>query len=111
MKRREATAGAAPVQPAPEAAAPVAQQRPEPLGRKGWWVIAGIVLLVNLPVLHLLVRSEPLPSGTVPYSDDFSDPGTVKKHYRSHGGYPRVVKGELLSPGTKNSVPALSMSE
>src|SRR5262244_2338873 len=98
MKRREAAAGARAV-PSPEAALPVAQQRPERLGRKGWLVIAGIVLLVNLPVLHLLVRSDPPTSGTIPFSDDFSDPGTVAKHYRSLGGYPRVVKGELLSPG------------
>ena len=38
-------------------------------------VLGAIVLLVNLPVLHLLVRSEPKASGHVPFSDDFTDPG------------------------------------
>jgi len=66
-------------------------------------VIGAVVLLANLPVLHLLVRSEPRPTGRVPFSDDFTDPGTVARNYRSLGGYPRVVGGELLSPGTKNN--------
>jgi hypothetical protein len=100
VKRRPATAGAA----APADPAPVeAPGRPAPLSRRGWLVLGAVVLLVNLPVLHLLVRSEPKASGQVPFSDDFSDPGTVGKHYRSFGGYPRVIKGELLSPGTKNN--------
>jgi len=103
VKRRPATAGAVQAGASAEAAAVETPGRPAPLGRKGWLVIGAVVLLVNLPVLHLLVRSEPKPSGQIPYSDDFSDPGTVGRHYRSYGGYPRVINGELLSPGTKNN--------
>jgi hypothetical protein len=66
-------------------------------------VLAAVVVLVNLPLLHLLLRRPPPTSGHVPFSDDFSDPGTVARNYRSLGGYPRVIKGELLSPGTKNN--------
>ena len=103
MKRRPATAGAV------RAEAPAASDRPEtpgrpaPLGRRGWLILGAVVLLVNLPVLHLLVRSDPRPSGQVPFSDNFSDPGTVARNYKSYGGYPRVINGELLSPGTKNN--------
>ena len=103
MKRRPATGGTARADVAPESAPPGDARRPAPLGRKGWLVLGGVILLVNLPVLHLVIRSEPKASGRVPFSDDFADPGTVARNYRSHGGYPRVVNGELLSPGTKNN--------
>ncbi|HZJ54764.1 MAG TPA: hypothetical protein VFD38_11550, partial [Myxococcaceae bacterium] len=103
MKRRPATAGAAQAEVPAESGGPVGSRRPAPLGRRGWLVIAAVVLAVNLPVLHLLVRSEPKASGHVPFSDDFSDPGTVGRSYRSYGGFPRVINGELLSPGTKNN--------
>ncbi len=99
MKRRSAAA----VETRAAAAEAVGPRRPAQLGRRGWLVIGAVVLLVNLPVLHLLVRSEPKPTGHVPFSDDFTDPGTVARNYRSLGGYPRVVGGELLSPGTKNN--------
>jgi hypothetical protein len=103
MKRRPATAGAPRAQGAAESASPADARRPAPLGRRGWLILGSIIFLVNLPVLHLLVRSEPKASGQVPFSDDFSDPGTVARNYRSFGGYPRVINGELLSPGTKNN--------
>ena len=102
MKRRSATAAVRPEGSA-ERASPETPGRPAPLGRTGWLVIGAVVLLVNLPVLHLLVRSEPRTSGHIPFSDDFADPGTVARNYRSYGGYPRVINGELLSPGTKNN--------
>ena len=103
MKRRPATAQAARAEVPAEIPAPVPSQRPASLGRRGWLVLAAVILAVNLPVLHLLIRSEPKASGHLPFSDDFSDPGTVGRNYRSHGGYPRVIGGELLSPGTKNN--------
>ena len=104
MKRRSATAGAVRPEVGAEGTAPARLPAPPaPLGRRGWLVIGAIVLLVNLPVLHLLVRSEPKASGHVPFSDDFTDPGTVGRNYRSYGGYPRMINGELLSPGTKNN--------
>jgi hypothetical protein len=76
---------------------------PGKLGRRGWLVLAAVVLLVNLPVLHMLVRSEPPTKVTLPFADDFSDPTTVSRNYRALGGDPRVVNGQLLSPGTKNN--------
>ena len=103
MKRRPATAGVVQAEAPAERGRPGTPVRPAPLGRKGWLVLGAVILLVNLPVLHLLVRSDPKPTGTIPFSDDFSDPGTVGRNYRSHGGYPRVINGELLSPGTKNN--------
>jgi len=104
VKRRQTSAAeAASTEGAAGEPAPVTGWRPAPLGRKGWLILAAIVLLVNLPVLHLLVRRPPATSGHVPFSDDFSDPGTVARNYRSLGGYPRVINGELLSPGTKNN--------
>lgn len=102
MKRRPATVGGAGAEPAANGPAP-ASARPAPLGRRGWLVLAAVVLLVNLPVLHLLWRSPPPAPGSIPFADDFSDPGTVARSYRSLGGDPRVIKGELLSPGTKNN--------
>jgi len=103
MKRRPAAAATPEAEVPARTGGPVASRRGAPLGRRGWLVLGAVVLLVNLPVLHLLVRSEPPASGRVPFSDDFSDPGTVARNYRSFGGHPRVIKGELLSPGTKNN--------
>ena len=101
MKRRPAPAAQADL--AAEAEGTVTSGRPAALSRRGWLVLGAVILAVNLPVLHLLVRSEPKASGQVPFSDDFSDPGTVARNYRSFGGYPRVINGEMLSPGTKNN--------
>ena len=76
---------------------------PGKLGRRGWLVLLGIALLINLPVLHMLVRSEPGTKASLPFADDFSDPATVTRNYRALGGDARVVNGQLLSPGTKNN--------
>ena len=53
MKRRSATAVRPEVTPEPP---PETPGRPAPLGRRGWLVLGVIVFLVNLPVLHLLLR-------------------------------------------------------
>jgi hypothetical protein len=104
MKRRPATAGATAREESPaESPAPLPAHRPAPLGRRGWLVLAAIVLVVNLPVIHLLVRSRPPAPRSLPFLDDFSDPGTVARNYQSLGGHPRVLNGQLLSPGTKNN--------
>jgi hypothetical protein len=98
---------ARPAQPAPVEEAPnPAFQRwtpPAPLSRKGWLALGVVVLVVNLPLLHQLVRSRPPATVQLPFTDDFTDPGTVSRNYHALGGYPRVVGGELLSPGTKNN--------
>jgi hypothetical protein len=98
---------ARPAQPAPveEAANPTLLRwtPPAPLSWKGWAVLGVVVLVVNLPLLHQLVRSRPPVTVQLPFVDDFTDPGTVSRNYHALGGYPRVVGGELLSPGTKNN--------
>jgi len=87
---------ARPSRPAPLAAG-------ERLGRRGWLVLAAIIVAVNLPLLIRPFRPLPPADVALPFFDDFSSPGTVAAHYRSLGGFPRVVNGELLSPGTKNN--------
>ena len=95
MKRRPVPAAAPAPEVTTERAVPTASWRPAPLGGRGWLVLAAVIVLVNLPVLHLLVRRPPQPSGHLPFSDDFKDPDTVARNYRSHGGYPRVINGAL----------------
>ncbi|MEW5739346.1 MAG: hypothetical protein AB1938_10495 [Myxococcota bacterium] len=74
------------------------------LSRASLGVIAGVVLLVNLPLLHYFVfRAAPEVSVTLPFSDDYSDPSTVAQRYWSSGGLWRTVDGWLLSPGVKNN--------
>jgi hypothetical protein len=83
-------------------AAPPAAPR-EGMGRRGWLVLLAIVVAVNIPLLIRPFRPLPEAGVSLPFADDFTDPRTVATHYHSLGGFPRVVNGELLSPGTKNS--------
>lgn len=107
-KRKEAEATAQGAEPV-KAATP--QTPPAPslsLTRRGWLILLGIVLIANLPVIHrFLIRGHQPTTATVPYADDFSDPGTVEKNYWSTGGYWRVVNWrgnpELMAPGPKNN--------
>ncbi len=73
------------------------------LGRRGWLVLAAIVIVVNIPLIIRPFRPLPEAGVLLPFFDTFSDPGTVQAHYHSLGGFPRVLNGELLSPGTKNN--------
>lgn len=73
------------------------------MGRRGWAVLAVLILLVNLPLLHRLLRPAPAATVALPYSDDFSSPPTIAAHYFSTGGHWRVQGGELFSPGVKNN--------
>ena len=75
----------------------------ERLGRGGWLVVAAIIVAVNLPLLIRPFRPLPPADVPLPFADDFSNPGTVAAHYQSLGSLPRVVNGELLSPGVKNN--------
>jgi hypothetical protein len=75
----------------------------EHLGRRGWLILLALVLAVNIPLLIRPFRPLPQAGVPLPFVDTFSDPGTVAAHYHSLGGFPRVVNGELLSPGTKNN--------
>ncbi|WNG60637.1 hypothetical protein F0U59_42465 [Archangium gephyra] len=90
--------------PAPDAEALVAWKKPEGLSRRGWAVLAAIILAIQFPLIHYaLFRSEPATTATVPYSQDFSDPNVVQRDFFSTGGHWRVVNGQLLSPGVRNN--------
>ena len=67
-------------------------------------VIAGLVVLFNLPLIHYFVFRGQVPAtASVPFADDFSNPATVEQNFSSIGGLWRTVNGELLSPGVKNN--------
>jgi hypothetical protein len=102
-KKDEQTATIGPA-PGPDGAAVATWEPPRPLGRNAKLVIAGVVLLLNLPMLHyFLVRGQMPATLALPYSDSFEDPSTVERNYWSTGGLWRVVNGQLLSPGVKNN--------
>ncbi len=106
--KAEASAAAAEGVAAADAAAP--WQAPSPIGRISLGVIVGVVLLINLPMLHyFLWRSQPKATVSLPFRDDYSNPATVSENYFSTGGLWRVVEPApqqgnwLLSPGVKNN--------
>lgn len=75
-----------------------------PLPRSTLAILAGLVVLFNLPLLHYyLFRGSAPATVSVPFTDDFEDPGTIAKNYYSTGGHWRTVGGSLLSPGVKNN--------
>ncbi|MCI0571781.1 MAG: hypothetical protein L0Y66_13600 [Myxococcaceae bacterium] len=82
---------------------PAERSGPGRLSPRGRLVLAGVVVLLNLPVLHMLVRGTPEAGVPVPYADDFSDPTTVQQRYFNTGGLWRVERGELHSPGVRNN--------
>ena len=78
--------------------------KPEGLSRRGWAVLAAVILATQFPLLHYaLLRDEPDVTAQVPYQQDFSDPGVVERDFFSVGGYWRVVSGQLLGPQVKNN--------
>jgi len=108
QRKEEEESKDAPAPAAPEAV--VSAQAVEPweappkLGRTSLYVVLGVVVLFNLPLLHyFLLRSPMATNQALPFNDDFADPATVAGKYFSTGGQWRVVNGELLSPGVKNN--------
>jgi len=103
-KERAADAPAA-EQPAPAAdgGAPSPWKPPQPLSRGARFVLLGVVLLANLPLIHYALRGEQEATVQVPYADDYSDRTTVERNYWTNGGYWRTVNGQLLAPGVKNN--------
>lgn len=95
--------------PAPESGpADAAWQAPTKIGRVSIGVIVGVVLLINLPMLHYYLWRSPMKATeTLPFRDEFSDRTTVANKYFSTGGLWRTVPeagGQwLLSPGVKNN--------
>lgn len=78
-------------------------QKPAGLTRRGWMILGGFLLLVNVPILHMWLKGEPEVTVQLPYMDDFSSRETIKKNYFTTGGLWRVVDGQLFSPGVKNN--------
>lgn len=77
---------------------------PAALGRAAIAGLCGIALLFNLPLLHYYLLRGPQPTtASVPYANDFADPGTVERDFWSTGGLWRVEDGRLLSPGVRNN--------
>jgi hypothetical protein len=81
-----------------------AWQAPSPVGRVSRAVIVGVVMLINLPMLHYFLWRSPMKATEVlPFRDDYSNPASVQEKYFSSGGLWRSVEGQLLSPGVKNN--------
>ncbi|HEX4802624.1 MAG TPA: hypothetical protein VFV14_03875, partial [Myxococcaceae bacterium] len=105
-KQRRASTPTADTAVPESAGSPPAENRwekPSGMGRVGWTVLASAILLINLPLLHRLLRPAPPATVALPYEDDFSSAATIPAHYFSTGGYWRTHSGELFSPGVKNN--------
>jgi hypothetical protein len=86
------------------AVAEVPFEVPQPLSRNTIYILAGLVVLFNLPLIHYYLLRGAAPTTTeVPFSDTYEDPMTVSKNYFSTGGHWRTVQGWLFSPGVKNN--------
>ena len=75
------------------------------LDRKGKLLIAGLILLANIPLIHYFFRHvlRPMPvSAQVPFSDSF-DRADVGPNYWSTGGDWRIEHGWLHAAGVKNN--------
>ena len=93
-----------PVGASSAAVAEVPFEIPQPLSRNTIMVLAGLVVLFNLPLIHYyLLRGNAPATATIPFSDSYDDPMTVSKNYYSTGGHWRVDQGTLHSPGVKNN--------
>ncbi|NPC78795.1 hypothetical protein HPC49_11145, partial [Pyxidicoccus fallax] len=102
-KEKQQEAPAAP-EPRPEAPASDAWVKPQGLSRKGWAMLAGLILVMQFPLIHYaLFRGQADVTAKVPYSQDFSDPAVVKRDFFTTGGFWRTVQGELLAPGVKGN--------
>jgi hypothetical protein len=78
--------------------------KPAGLSTRGWAVIGAVIFFVNVPIIHYFIfRPRPEATVALPFTDAFSDTGTVAKNYWSSGGLWRVVNGELVAPGPKNN--------
>jgi hypothetical protein len=93
-----------PVAVAVEAVAEVPFEAAAPLSRNTILILAGLVVLFNLPLIHYyLLRGAAPATVSLPFSDNFQDPNTVANNYFSTGGHYRTVDGVLLTPGVKNN--------
>ncbi|MBZ4409975.1 hypothetical protein K8640_17355 [Myxococcus sp. XM-1-1-1] len=105
-RRKEKEKQESPPEPSPgqEPLAQGAWVKPEGLSRRGWAVLVGLIVVIQFPLIHyVLFRGDAEVTATIPYTQDFSDPGVVKRDFFTTGGYWRVIQGELLAPGVKNN--------
>jgi hypothetical protein len=98
----------APVPASPEAglsAAPhEAWRKPAGLTTKGWAVLAGAIVFIQVPLIHYaLFRGQADVTASIPYEQTFNDPGVVARDFFSTGAYWRATGGELLGPAPKNN--------
>ena len=101
-QRKEEDVPVTPAESAPVEVSP--WKAPETIGRVSIAVIVGVVLLINLPMLHYYLWRSPVPATvTLPFNDNYSEPATVASKYFSTGGLWRTENGWLLSPGVKNN--------
>ncbi|RKG97560.1 hypothetical protein D7V97_34155, partial [Corallococcus sp. CA053C] len=95
---------AAPLPASPEALPAEAWRKPAGLTRRGWAVLAGIIVFIQFPLIHYaLFRGQADITATVPYAQSFNDPAVVARDFFSTGAYWRVTGGELLGPAPKNN--------
>jgi hypothetical protein len=114
------TAAEAPPEKGPEAAPPALASvaapaaapvpiptpwvKPEGLSRRGWALLAAVLVLAQFPLLHrVLLRGEPPATARLPYIQDFSDGTAVVRDFSALGGYWRAVNGQLLGPSVKSN--------
>lgn len=103
-KRKEKEVVETPTAPAPESSGTVPWRNSPGLTRRGWAILAGVLVLLNIPIIHRLVlRGHPDAHVTLPYQDDFSSKQRLAENYWSSGGLWRLVNNELLSPGVRNN--------
>jgi hypothetical protein len=78
-------------------------KKPPGLSRRGWLILGGFVLLMNIPVLHLWLKPAPEANVSLPFADDFSSRETLRTNYFTTGGLWRLINGQLFSPGVRNN--------
>lgn len=64
--------------------------------------VLAVVLAVNLPFIHYLLRGEAPVTAQVPFSDDFNR-DAIGSNYFTTGGHWRIHDGWVHSPGVKNN--------
>lgn len=82
-------------EPAPKGPHPLTQ-------RRVWLPLAVLLLILNIPFLHLALRGAAKTTTTVPFEDNF-DRAELGTNYFATGGHWRIINGELYSPGVKNN--------
>jgi hypothetical protein len=78
-------------------------KKPAGMTRRGWAILGGLLLVMQVPLLQRAFRGPARTVATVPYKDAFDDRNALKANYWSSGGLWRLVNGELSSPGVKNN--------